>query len=77
MCPMAIDADAIQPGTCPNCGFPGPHSKWSQCVSVLRDRIAILEFQRGGQPRPGRPALRTVSPSGRLRAHDIPRFVAG
>ncbi len=72
MCPMAIDADAIQTGTCPNCGFPGPHSKWSQCVSVLRDRIAILEFQRGGRPRSGARRL-SQRPAGFVRTNPAVR----
>lgn len=71
-------ADAIPDGTCRRCGFPGPHESRDECISGLRDRIAVLEFQYGA----GRTSRDhgKVDPSRRkasIRAHDIPRFVAG
>ena len=34
----------IPPGTCPCCGFIGDHPRPGDCITALRDRIAVLEF---------------------------------
>ena len=49
----ALSGDGIPPTMCLRCGF--KHSAGLDCISVLRDRIAILEFRcklnGGGRPR--------------------------
>ena len=71
-------ADAIPEGTCPRCGFPGPHESPDDCIAGLRDRIAVLEFRCGAGPQQRRPRQSTtVSADGRIRAHDLPRYIVG
>ncbi len=44
--------DGIPPTMCRRCGF--NHAPGLDCISVLRDRIAVLEFKakmNGGRPR--------------------------
>jgi hypothetical protein len=46
--------DGIPEGQCAACGFPGPHAGARECIDVLRDRIAVLEFKGAGRRPPGR-----------------------
>jgi hypothetical protein len=76
---MSASMDALDAGElCPRCGIAAANGKDPMmCIEALRDRLALSEFQHAGQqPRP-RQAARPVSPEGRLRAHDLPRFIAG
>jgi hypothetical protein len=40
-------------GLCLDCGFPGPHNGFIDCVAALRDRIAVLEFRLSAARRLG------------------------
>ncbi len=58
--PAPRPGDGPEPGTCPACGFPGPHRGPGECITALRDRIAVLEFTGGartGRKPKGRPTL--------------------
>jgi hypothetical protein len=35
--------DAVPDGTCPRCGYPGPHKTPLECISALRARLARWE----------------------------------
>lgn len=62
-------SDAIEPGTCLRCGFPGPHESAKACISVLRDRIAALEFRRGAEQRLHHPRRRRVAVRAEAQCH--------
>ena len=38
--------DALDPRTCRRCGLRGPHEHWADCVSGLRDYIAMLDLRK-------------------------------
>jgi hypothetical protein len=85
------DLDDIQPNQCLRCGFTGPHEDADECIAVLRDAIADLSLgKKHHQPHPPRVSrdekvtaaeVAHIEPAAggrlRLRAHDIPHFVAG
>lgn len=35
--------DAMPPGTCLKCGYPGPHPNEAACIHALRDRLSKFE----------------------------------
>ena len=41
--PPVQAADALPAGTCPRCGYPGPHTTAGACIDALRDRLARFE----------------------------------
>jgi hypothetical protein len=71
----------------------GRHLRQADCIASLRDKIAELEFRLGALAHMGRSGGRRASQpevsrnpdsltlksadTDRVRAHDIPRFVAG
>jgi hypothetical protein len=63
------ESDAIAPGTCLRCGFPGLHESAKACISVLRDRIATLEFRRGAEQRLQHPRRRRVAVRAEAQCH--------
>ncbi|HET6206947.1 MAG TPA: hypothetical protein VFD98_09065 [Terracidiphilus sp.] len=51
-------------GLCQRCGMKGRHSSWDECITQLRDTIAVLEIEilrlqpsHGGRPRKTAAAL--------------------
>jgi hypothetical protein len=36
------------PGQCPRCGMQGQHANPFACIDALRDRLAVLSFEREG-----------------------------
>ncbi len=37
------------PGQCPRCGMQGQHANPFACIDALRDRLAVLSFEREGK----------------------------
>ena len=45
--PFALPADEISPRLCRKCGLEGLHLHANECIAALRDRLGVLELQRG------------------------------